>query len=108
MDLLSAVIFFTLLSATLGGPGKPFGERVSAAVKSESVEDLEALYQQTADDDLKGKIELRLAMIFNQRTGKVDFTRSITWFDRYLLRDLPDRQLADLFILRGNCHKSLK
>ena len=85
-----------------------FRQELVAADQASDVHQLEALYQKYKLPAEQAEIELTLARIYCQRTGRVDPAESIKWYDKALVRDLPLTALAKLFILRGNMHERLK
>jgi hypothetical protein len=69
---------------------------------------LEAFYKTLTNPAEQAEVELRIARVYNQRTGFVDYAKSITWYDKALVRPLPLKTQAMLLILRGNSHELVK
>jgi tetratricopeptide (TPR) repeat protein len=71
------------------------------------VPQLEAVHQKFRTPAEQGETELTIARVYCQRTGLVDPLKSIKWYDKALVRNLPATALAKQFILRGNMHERL-
>ncbi len=69
---------------------------------------LEAIYANSTNDEERAEIELEIALIYNQQSGFVDHAKAIEWYDKALVRRLPDTTQAREFILRGNSHEALQ
>lgn len=81
---------------------------VSNAARAEDpVARLEELHKTLKNPAEQAEVELALARILCSRTGMVDPAKSILWYDKALVRNLPTVTLARQFILRGNMHERL-
>jgi hypothetical protein len=72
------------------------------------VAQLETLHRISVSPAEQAEIELTIARIYCQRTGLVNPAKSIEWYNKALVRDLPPMVLAKQFILRGNMHERLE
>jgi hypothetical protein len=68
---------------------------------------LEAFYKTLTNPAEQAEIELRIARVYNQRTGFVDHAQAVAWYDKALVRELPLPALAGQLILRGNSNELL-
>lgn len=85
-------------------------ELAAAADQSTNpIPQLETLYKKLNEPAEQAETELTIARIYSQRTGFVNYARALEWYNKALVRlGLPLTALAKQFILRGNCHETLK
>ena len=85
-------------------------ELAAAADQSTNpIPQLETLYKKLHEPAEQAETELTIARIYSQRTGFVNYARALEWYNKALVRlGLPLTALAKQFILRGNCHETLK
>ena len=88
--------------------GQDFSSRLfSAASGDDCVSQLESFHKTLTSPAELAETELTLARILCSRTGMVDPAKSLLWYDRALVRNLPPEARAKQFILRGNMHERL-
>ena len=85
-------------------------ELAAAADQSTNpIPQLEILYKKLNEPAEQAETELTIARIYSQRTRFVNYPKALQWYDKALVRPgLPLTALAKQFILRGNCHETLK